>query len=167
MANNTPNYSQEFDSIQTLNKFISMKTVDLDPEITRYCLMYASQRVASTWDEMQVDTLITLVRYERTYHLLATHMDSFNKESLSDPKELKRFVELSRAVNTASRDISILKGGLGLSLSYVHGDKRTLTRASERGIELREISTEGSGQITDLAEARERSKRLLLEAHGS
>jgi hypothetical protein len=167
MSNNTPNYSAEFNSIQTLQKFISHKTKDLDPEISRYCLMYSSQRVASTWDEMQVDTLITLVRYERAYHLLATHMDSFNKENLSDPKELKRFVDLSRAVNTASRDLSILKGGLGLSLSYVHGDKRTLTRASERGLELREISTDGNGTITDLSEARERAKRMLLEVNGS
>lgn len=162
MANNTPDYVTEFSNITTLNKFIVEKTQDLDPEITRYCLMYASQRTACTWDEMQVDTLITLVRYERTYHLLATHMDSFSKATLSDPKELKRFVELSRAVNTASRDISILKGGLGLSISYVYGDKRALTKSSERGLELREIATEGSGSIVDLTEARNRAKKMLL-----
>lgn len=151
-----------FTNITQLNTHMHQLTDGLPTKVRSKALEYVSLRQANTWTNAMLDELLLLCRYEYTVQLMSETLDTFSKEEMSTDAGQKRFMNLSRAMNTALRDIGILKGALGLTLAMIFGDKRAMASSNNKEMRIREVATEGVGQITDLAEARERAKQMLL-----
>jgi hypothetical protein len=154
--------NQRYQNISQLNTYLAEHTANLPEKIKHKTLEYVALRSANTWTVAQLDELILMCRYEYTTQLMSETLDSFTKEEMSTDQGQKRFMNLSRAMNTALRDIGILRGSLALTVGQVFGDKRTLGSGSQKELSLRTIATDGNGNITDLNEARARAKQMLL-----
>ena len=157
--------AQSFSNLQTFNKLINEWTKDLEPIVGERCREYITLRPSWSWNELQLTELLTLVRYEVATMHLSKALDQFREGTdFNDERQRKKFLDISRALNSALRDTQTLRGSLGLTVAQTQGDLRALKTSKHKELQLREISTDSNGTI-DLAEARERSKRMLLEAH--
>lgn len=151
-----------YTNITQLNAYIQQFTEGLPEKVRAKALEYASLRQANTWTTAMLDELLLLCRYEYTTQLMSETLDTFSKKEMSTEAGQKRFMNLSRALNTALRDIGILKGALGLTLSMIFGDKRTMSASNAKEMKIREIATSGQGSVSNLDEARARARELLL-----
>lgn len=151
-----------YTNITQLNTYIQQFTEGLPEKVRVKALEYVSLRQANTWTTAMLDELLLLCRYEYTTQLMSETLDTFSKEEMSTEAGQKRFMNLSRALNTALRDIGILKGALGLTLSMVFGDKRTMSASNAKEMKIREVATSGQGSVSNLDEARARARELLL-----
>lgn len=159
MANNTFEGNQHFNNIQTLNTYLTSKIKDLPQIVQNKCTNYIQLRLASTWTAEQIDELILMCRYEHTVQMTGSTLDSFTEEELQTDKGQKRFLNLTRAINASLRDIAMLKSALGLTVAQIFGDKRALSTASKREMNIRDITPQSS--VVELQDAREMVKRML------
>lgn len=159
--------NQRYENITQLNSYLTEHTEGLPPKIRVKALEYVSLRSANTWTQAQLDELLLMCRYEVTTQMMSETLDTFSKEEMSTDAGQKRFMNLSRALNTALRDIGILRGSLALTVGQVFGDKRTLGSGSQKELTLRTIAPSGQASVSELSEARERAKAMLLASGGA
>jgi hypothetical protein len=145
--------------ITQLNEHIHKLTTGLHEKVRAKALEYVSLRQASTWTDAQLDEVLLLARYEYTTQMMSETLDSFSPDEMRTDAGQKRFMVLSRALNTSLRDIGILKGALGLTVSMIFGDKRALASSNTREMKIREIAPTGS--VSNIESARQNAKRML------
>lgn len=164
MSGKRLNDTQSFDNIQALNKYIKQYTADLEPIVGERAQLYVALRPSWSWNGNQLQDLLVLVRYEVATIHLSKSLDCFREGTdFNDEKQRKKFLDIARTLNASLRDIQTLKSSLGLTVAQTQGDLRALKASKHKELQLRELSTDGNGQITNLDEARARAKSMLLQ----
>jgi hypothetical protein len=149
-----------YDNILQLNTYINEWTKDLEPMVGERARLYVTLRPAWSWNENQLQELLMLVRYEVATIHLSKALDQFREDTdFNDEKQRKKFIDISRSLNSALRDTQTLRTSLGLSVAQSMGDLRALKSSTHKEMKIREIAPTGS--VSSIEEARQNAKRML------
>jgi hypothetical protein len=155
--------TQMFATTSLLMNYVYEITENLDEPTRAIVIDYLKLRASTTWNKSEVQTLITLARYEITCQKLTSQLEEANKEDILNVKKVKEITNLlGNVLNQAQQ----LRLNLGLTLSALHGiarDRREADQAQGAVVDILTPKQLKNNEVATLDQMRASAKTKLLK----